>query len=173
MRAGVEVAGALRAKVVKAGRVKFHHAAGHASSATAKRSLAVIPSQMFPGFSTNFLQFIVKVLIALPKIGWDILVCRRSHGTRTSKVMNTTAGSASSPQPVSGRTRTLPPTPMATVERRSPIRRVSEKTQHLPGRRPVVAELCPGKPALRGPCADAPPVSVETHSICNRQRTMP
>jgi hypothetical protein len=35
--------------------------------------LAVIPSQMFPGFSTNFLQFIVKVLIALPKIGWDIL----------------------------------------------------------------------------------------------------
>ena len=58
------VAGALRAKVVKA---------GPASSATAKLRLAVIPSQMFPGFSTNFLQFIVKVLIALPKIGWDIL----------------------------------------------------------------------------------------------------
>src|ERR1017187_2776954 len=34
------------------------------------------------------------------------------------------------------------PTPMATLERRSPVRRVSEKTQHLPGRRPALRGQC-------------------------------
>jgi spermidine synthase len=37
--------------------------------------------------------------------------------------------------------RSFPPGPMATVERRSPVRRVSEKTQHLPGRRPALREI--------------------------------
>ena len=35
----------------------------------------------------------------------------------------------------------FPPDPMATLERRSPIRRVSENTQDLPGRRPALREI--------------------------------
>ena len=35
----------------------------------------------------------------------------------------------------------FPPDPMATLERRSPIRRVSENTQDLPGRRPALRDI--------------------------------
>ncbi len=35
----------------------------------------------------------------------------------------------------------FPPAPMAALERRSPIRRVSENTQHLPGWRPALREI--------------------------------
>ena len=97
---------------------------------------SVVGGALFSFVLVRFLDHIallaVPALLNLAVAAW--LAAKRAAGILPAETYQRDAGS------------TLLPTPMATVERRSPVRRVSEKTQHLPGRRP----------ALRGQCADAP-----------------